>query len=215
MIEKKTKGIVTNLFECPKCQMPMSADTKPDRCPSCKFVFSNEKDGLAQEFKWEKTPSRQFFELVQQDMEKYLDMPLVDIARAMKMPLTLEQEKAFEDAVLSNAKRKEIIENVRGKERDLFFMNSSPDDVEEWVKTIHYLMTMAIPSGNKELISKLSAWGMEIGKMAKVLTDYLNSAGKVTELGKMKTIKELKEAKEDILKGENHEHKTTDQGDDE
>lgn len=209
----KGKGVVTTLFECPKCQTPMSADKKPDRCPKCKFKFSEEHEDLAQSFKWEKTPSRQFFELVQQDMEKYLDKPLPEIAKEMGVPVPKEKEKELSEMTLSNASRKKIIEGVREKERDLFFMNSSPDDVEEWVKTIHYLMTVAIPSGNKDLIIKLATWGSEIGKMAKVLTDYMNSAGKVTPIGMIKATKELKEEKEKILQEENHEHTTTEQGD--
>ncbi len=69
-------GSITTMFECPKCHVPMSADVKPDRCPSCKFRFSKPGEELATEFSWPKAPSRQFFEMVQQDMEKYLDKPL-------------------------------------------------------------------------------------------------------------------------------------------
>lgn len=172
-------GKVTSIFECPRCNKASSAQNRPERCPNCNFRFNKPNEELAETFSWGKDPARQYFEIIQQDMEKFLDKPLSEIAKALGKPIPPEKVKDLDEMTLSNEKRKEIIQKLRGKERDLFMMQTHPDDVEGWMKSIHYLMTLSIPSGNKELVSKLAFWGEEIGRFSKFLKGYLNTAGRV------------------------------------
>lgn len=191
-------GVVQSLFECPKCNTPMSSSEKPERCPKCKFRFAKFGEELSKEFSWEKSPDRQYFELVQQDMERFLDKPLTEIGDALGMKIEGDKRKELEEMTLSNANRKKIIEDLRSKERDLFMMKTSPDEIEGWVKSIHYLMTLAVPSGNKELIAQLAVWGAQIGKMSKTLLDYLNSAGAINEYSLSLTEQDINKLKEEL-----------------
>ena len=191
-------GIVSGMFICPRCKAPLSSNDKPEKCPNCRFIFNKEGEEVAKEFKWEKDPSRQFFEIVQQDMEKYLDKPLFDIAEEMGMPIPPEKVEDFKEMTLSNDSRKSVIEQIRTKERDIFMMKTHPDEIEGWVKSIHYLMRICVSSGNQELISKLASWGKEIGDMAKILVEYSNSGGIINDYCQTINAREIVGAKKKL-----------------
>ena len=68
-------GKVTTMYSCPRCRADISADKKPEKCPKCLFVFATKESELTKAFSWSKPPYHQLYELVQQDMEKFMDKP--------------------------------------------------------------------------------------------------------------------------------------------
>lgn len=158
---------VSQLFECPRCHTPMSDEKIPEKCPRCKFKFLEKDEEIADQFSWGKPIPRQFFEMKQVLMEKYLDKPLNEIA-----PDLITKEKA-EEMVVSNETRMKLIEKMLAAKRDKFFMETDADEVEDWFKSMWALMTMAIPSGNKASILKMATWGNEIGKLSIALNNYV------------------------------------------
>lgn len=174
-------GIVKTVFTCPKCMNAMSGDNRPDRCPSpgCNFRFRKPNETLTTEFEWPKSLDEQFFELVQQDMDKFLDKPLEEIFAKLIPGVPVPEE--LKDVNLSNDARLKIIRQVREKQRDMFIMKSVPTDIEGWFKCMHYVMSLAVPGGNPELVAKVAFWGKEIGKLAESLQEYTKNGGKLYE----------------------------------
>ena len=174
-------GIVSNIYICPKCQSPMTAQVRPERCPSgtCNYRFRKPDEKLTKGFHWPKAPDEQLFELVQQDMDRFFDKPLDQLFRSMFPDLPVPAD--LKDAVISNHQRHEFIRDYWNKKRDQFFTKTHVSDIEGYLKCIHYLMTLSIPSGNLELIRTLAIHGKEIGKFAEVLENYLKFGGRVYE----------------------------------
>lgn len=184
---------VKALFLCPKCGAPQSADEKPAKCPACFYKFRMEGEELAKEFKWEKSLPEQLFEMVMQDMERLKDAPLEEL-------LPGASKEALEYAVLNRQQKQEIIQARKRSELESFLMKTNVAEVEPHVKTIHYLMTLAIPSGDRELVSSLAVWGRQIGEMAEVLQIYLDKGGRLYE--HKKTASGSSESNSDDLGGE-------------
>ena len=158
------------IYVCPKCNEPMSSAGRPKKCPKCKFRFTNPDEKLATEFKWEKAPSRQLFELIQQDAEKALPKT----AKELLPHLTKEQHDSL---ILSNQHKFLIVKAQWEKKRDDFFSMTEPDDVEEIVMCIHYLMRHCLSSGNMEMIKKCQVWDSELEKINEYLKPYVNHGG--------------------------------------
>jgi hypothetical protein len=169
---------VSNLFECPKCKSPMSMDSevKPERCPSplCRYRFRQDGEPITEKFFWPKDPSEQLFEMKQVLMEKYLDKPLNEINPEVSKELA-------DQMTLGNKDRMAMIEAKLLKERDEFFRTTQKEDVEAWFKSLHYLMSQAVLSGDKEFVMSLAMWGKQIGKMAKGLEKYVKNGGKLND----------------------------------
>ena len=110
-----SKGIVTTMFVCPRCAADISANSKPSKCPKCGFKFSKTgKSELSDKFEAGKSPYDQLYELVQQDMEKFLDQP------ANKFIPGMSKEQADQLRV-SNKVRLAFFQNKRKAEMHKFF----------------------------------------------------------------------------------------------
>lgn len=167
-------GKVSNLFECPKCKTPMSSEQeKPEKCPNpvCRFRFRSNDQPVTTKFHWPRGLGEQLFEMKQVLAEELLDKPLHEINP------NLTKEEA-EQISLSKAQKLEMIERKLLTEKDDFLMTTQVEDVQDLIKSIHYLMTIAIPSGNRELVTFLAVHGEQIGNMAKVLKEYLERGGR-------------------------------------
>lgn len=182
---------VSKIYECPRCETPMSKEDKPEKCPMCGFRFAKEGEQLSKKLTWGKSPDRQHFEIIQQDMERFLDKPLDEVCKSLGIKLTPQKEEELKNATVSNEARKKILNDFRSKERDIFLLSTRAEDVEGWIKTIYYLMTISLSSGDKALVSSLATWGQEIGVMARILKRYIDHGGKTNPFEKIKAEKQI------------------------
>jgi hypothetical protein len=134
---------------------------------------------MALEFSWGKSLPDQFFEIVQQETEKLIDGPIEAIlGTKLKLP---------EEITIHRKKKALLIHETWRKKLDNFLMDSNEEDIEPFIKTVHLLMTLAIPSGNEQLARKLSVWGKKIGEMAEGLEKYFEAGGRVYDHRKSKS----------------------------
>ena len=168
---------ISNLFICPRCTEAMSHSTRPDKCPKCKFKFGKPDEELAKKLEWGKSPERQVFELIQQDMERFKDKPLIEIAEALGIPLTEEKREEFKEANVSNKMRHQIISDIHVAKSKAFYASTRPEDVEDLFLSIKKLMSLAVSSGNKDLVMKLGAWGRDLGRISEAIEGYVKAGG--------------------------------------
>lgn len=168
---------VSNLFICPRCSEAMSHATRPDTCPKCKYRFGNPDEGLATKFEWHKSPERQLFELIQQDMDKFKDKPLEEIAKSYKIELPEKVKEDLKESNISNEARHNFIKNYRTNQSKKFYTSTRPEDVQDLFVSMRTLMSLAVSSGNKDLALKLVAWGKELGRISEAIENYVRAGG--------------------------------------
>lgn len=161
---------VNMIYICPKCETPMSSQSKPKKCLGCNFKFVDENSKLSTEFEWPKPPSRQLFEMIQQEV----DISIPKETREILPDLPKDQADAV---ILSIKQKQDVIGRRLEAKYDEFFFNTDYDDVEELVQCIHSLMNRSISSGNRELIKKCAVWAREFSKINDYLKPFLENGG--------------------------------------
>jgi len=165
---------INMIFICPRCEAPISATDKPKHCPSCQFIFNDDSSELATKLHWPKAPSRQLFEIIQQEVDKA-------IPKSEKELLPDLTEEQREQIILGTKQKHALVKKQWERKKDEFFFNTQADDVEEMVQCIHYLMNKCICSGNKELIKKCAVWAQKFADINEYLSLFLEKGGGVYE----------------------------------
>ncbi len=165
---------VNMIYICPKCDNPISSMNKPVKCPSCSFKFSKDGDILSTKLEWLKSPSRQLFEIIQQETEKAIPKESKELLPKM----TKEQQDSI---MLSTKQKYKLIKLKWERKRDEFFFNTDADEVEELVQCIYYLMNRSISSGNRELITKCAVWARKFSEINTYLEPFLKNGGDTYE----------------------------------
>lgn len=165
---------VNMIYICPKCEEPMSSLERPKKCPVCKFKFNLNPDDLAKELSWPKAPSKQLFEIIQQEVENALPKE----SKELLPHLNEEQQK---EIILGTKQKHSIIKKQWEMKKNEFFFNTDPDDVEELVQCIYFLMNRCISSGNKELIKKCAIWSKKFAEVNAYLEPFIKNGGDTYE----------------------------------
>jgi hypothetical protein len=156
-----SKGIVTTMFVCPRCAADISANSKPSKCPKCGFKFSKiGKSELSDKFEAGKSPYDQLYELVQQDMEKFLDQP------ANKFIPGMTKEQADQLRV-SNKVRLAFFQNKRKAEMHKFFETVPIIEMQSWLQSTLHFYQCLMRRGDKESVIAACSFGEKIGEIAK------------------------------------------------
>lgn len=154
------KGIVTSLFTCPRCQESMSANKRPAKCLKCGFQFSkSENTEISEKFEAGKSPYDQLYELVQQDMEKFMDEP------ANKFIEGMQKEKA-DELRISNKQRQSYFQAKRLAEMHRFFETVPLIEMEGWLKSTLHFYQCLLRRADKESIVAACSFGEKIGKIS-------------------------------------------------
>jgi len=154
------KGIITNLFICPRCQEGMSANSRPIKCLKCGFKFAQHGESkLTEKFESGKAPYDQLFELVQQDMEKFMDQP------ANKFIPGMSKEKA-EGLRISNKQRLAYFQGKRKAEMHRFFETVPLSEMEGWLKSTLHFYQCLLRRADKESIVAACSFGEQIGRIS-------------------------------------------------
>lgn len=165
-----SKGIVTTMFVCPRCSADISANSKPSACLSCGFKFSKiGNEGLSKEFESGKSPYDQLYELVQQDMERFMDEPANKFIPGMSK----------EDADLlriNNKQRLQFFQAKRRQELHRFFETIPMIEMENWLKSMLHFYQCLMRRADKESIIAACSYGEKIG----LISDHIK---KLIELG--------------------------------
>ena len=178
-----SKGIVTTMFVCPRCAADISANSKPSKCPKCGFKFSKTGEKvLSDKFEAGKSPYDQLYELVQQDMEKFMDEP------ANKFIPGMSKEQA--DLLrINNKQRLSFFQAKRKAEMHRFFETVPMIEMESWLRsTLHFYQTL-MRRADKESIIAACSFGEQIGQIAEH-TKKLIELGAQTYDGANKTTAE-------------------------
>ena len=155
-----SKGIVTKMYVCPRCGSDMSANHKPDKCLKCGFKFSKTGPSqLAEKFEAGKAPYDQLYELVQQDMEKFLDEP------ANKFIPGMTKEQADQLRV-SNKARLAFFQAKRKAEMHRFFETVPMTEMQSWLQSTLHFYQCLMRRGDKESIIAACSFGEQIGQIA-------------------------------------------------
>jgi len=159
-------GVVTNLFSCPRCMSDMSAIDKPKECPKCGFYFYDKDSGLTKSFAWHKSPYRQLYELVQQDLENLKGKPISEFSKNLPDSVAPDDTLRIQDL-------NTIIQKKRQTEMQEFFLNSTPLQIEDWFQSFMHLFQTAHLSRTPELIMLCTKWGKRYGEYAKITEELL------------------------------------------
>ena len=157
---------VSEMFSCPRCMASMSSADKPEECPKCKYKFAESELNVTKKFTWGKDPYLQLYELVQQDMEMYMDKPVSDFIPGIKK----------DDAELinmSNEKKMKFFQGKRQVEMHEFFLASSPQEVEGLFKSIIHFYQVVHKSGDKEVLKLCVSFGAKLGDFSKTLNKLM------------------------------------------
>lgn len=163
---------VNMIFICPKCDAPMTSVLKPKRCPKCQYLFNKDGEALATELEWPKAPSRQLFEIIQQETDAAIPKDAKELLPDM-------DEKAIENLNIGTKLKQEIIKKRWEAKKEDFFRTTEAQDIEELVQCIHYVMSRCISSGDKDLIGKCKVWAEKFGKMSEYLKLFTENGGEV------------------------------------
>jgi len=162
---------ISQLYNCPKCLVDMSAMERPERCPGCGFVFTPVDTVLAAKFSWEKSPYRQLFELVQQDMDRLKGKQIKDIVKVV--PPNIEPDTVPTVEALHG-----LVSARRKIELQEFFAKTTAKEVEEWFQSVMHLFQVAHYSDSSELPVLCAVWGKKMGEYANTL-EYMIKRGTV------------------------------------
>jgi len=163
--------MISQMFSCPRCMADMSSKERPDKCPNCGFVFTSPNSQLAEKFSWEKSPYRQLFELVQQDLDKYKGKPLQDIIKVIPPGIEPDTVPTIENLKMLMMKRREV-------EMQEFFAKTTPREIEELLQSVMHLFQVAHYSESVELPAMCAAWGKKIGEYANTM-EYMIKRGTI------------------------------------
>jgi hypothetical protein len=103
--------------------------------------------------------------------EQFLTKPLHEMIPGLS-------KSDAEMMTLGTEERIKLIEQKLDKDKIQFMLTTQVEDIEGLFKSLHFLMTYAIPSGNRDLVMFLATYGEQIGLMSRVLQEYLKVGGK-------------------------------------
>jgi len=162
------KGIVTSLFICPRCSEGMSANIRPKKCLKCGFKFAKSGESkLSDKFEAGTSPYDQLYELVQQDMEKFMDQP------ANKFIPGISKEKA-EELRISNKTRLAFFQAKRKAEMHRFFETVPLIEMKSWLQSTLHFYQCLMRRGDKEAVIAACSFGEKIGEISKHTRELVN-----------------------------------------
>lgn len=163
---------VSRLFICPRCNSASSAEVRPKFCPRCRYVFKGPYEKLAKEFSWEKLPEAQYFEIVQQEVDRLLDAPLEDLLGP--------KAKAIPEEVTIHRKQKvDKIKREWALKKDIFYRDASLEVVDAIMKVVIHLMECALFSADIAKIRRMVELAKKIGRQSEGLETFLTKVGKL------------------------------------
>lgn len=161
-------GTITKLYSCPRCMMDMSDEKKPEKCPQCDYHFYDHGEGMSKKFVWHKSPYRQLYEMVQQDVDRLKGKGVKEMTP--NIPKGMDPDDALRLQTLQGA-----VQNKRKLEMQEFFVNTSPQQVEDWFKSMMHLFQTAhySPDKDAQLLRMCVLWGKKMGKYAETMEGML------------------------------------------
>ena len=159
---------ISNLFICPKCDAASSAVSRPEYCPKCRYRFRKPHEKLAKEFTWEKLPHEQYFEIVQQEVDRILDAPLKEMLG--------DESKNIPEEVTIHRKTKVMrTKQLWLQNLNQFLLDSSVEQVDEIMKLALNLMQLVFSAGDRVKAHSMVSIGRKIGALAENLDGALKN----------------------------------------